>query len=212
MSNVLIDRLTSVFGAPERVDDVVAYVGELKRVTAGFSPDALDQAASALIADGGKSWPAPKAIVQACVEAQEALAIRHGRLQPREKQPWDEASEKGEKWAREFCRSTEIGHRSFTEGWGRSLYLWAKSYAQESYKRNVPPNPSHRPQSFEIENWVRYCRAPDGWLESERATYRREPFSAETNSRLNRRIVDLRAGKPLALPTFKRMPTEDDAA
>jgi hypothetical protein len=212
MSNVLIDRLTSMFGAPERVDDVVAFVRELTRITAGFSRDALDQAASALIADGGKSWPAPKAIVQACVDAQEALAIRLGRPQPKHKYPWNEATEKAERWAREFCKSTEIGQRAFTEGWGKSLYLWASSYAQASYNRDTPPNPSHRPQPSEIEYWIAYCRAPLDWLEAERVTYLREPWSKETNARLNRRIEDLRTGKPFSLPAFKKMPTEEDAA
>lgn len=212
VENILIDRLTNVFGAPERVENVDGFVGELKRITKLFSHDALDQAASALIADGGKSWPAPKAIVQACVDAQEALAIRHGRLQPKKNQPWNEAEEKGETWARDFCKSTEIGQRAFSEGWGKSLYLWAKSYAQESYKRDTPPNPSHRPKPFEIDYWVRYCRSPASWLELERVTYRREPFSAETNARLNRRLSDLRERKPFTLPTLKQMPTEDDAA
>jgi hypothetical protein len=209
MSNILIDRLTNVFGAPERVDNVEGFIGELKRITAGFSPDALDQAASVLIADGGKSWPAPKAIVQACVDAQEALAIRKGRLQPKKKYPWDVAAEKGEDWAREFCESTEIGQRAFAEGWGKSLYLWAKSYAQESYKADRPPDPAHRPQSFEIECWVRYCRSPASWADLERATYLREPFSAVENARLNRKIADLRTGKALDLPGLKPMPTEN---
>ena len=209
MSNVLIDRLTSVFGAPERVDNVEAYVAEIARITAGFSRDALDQAASNLIAGGGKSWPPPKSIVNACVDAQEALAIRQGRPQPKEQQPWDKAAEDGSKWAREFCKATEIGQRAFAEGWGKSLYLWAKNYAQESYKRDGTPNPSHRPKTFEIEYWVRYCRVPADWMELERVTYLGEPFSAETNARLNRKIADLRAGRPFVMPTFKRMP--DDA-
>jgi hypothetical protein len=212
MSNVLVDRLTSVFGAPERVDDVGAYVAELKRITAGFSPAALDHAASALIADGGKSWPSPKTIVQACVDAQETLAIRSGRPQPKEKWPWDEAEQKSEKWAREFCKSNEIGQRAFAEGWGKNLYLWAKSYAQDCYNRDTLPNPMHRPRSFEIEYWVRYCCSPASWLELERVTYLREPFSPETNARLNRKIADIRAGKANFLPTLKQMPTEDDAA
>lgn len=212
MSNVLIDRLTSIFGAPERVDDVAAFVSELKRITAGFSPDALDQAASALIADGGKSWPAPKTIVQACVDAQEAIAIRHGRPKPKGDHPWDEAAENGERWAREFCKSTEIGQRAFAEGWGKSLYLWAKSYAQQSYNRNAPPNPSHRPQSSEIEYWVSYCRAPMDWLETERVTFLRESWSAETNSRLNRKISAARSGMSSWGGTLKQMPLADEEA
>jgi hypothetical protein len=212
MSNVLIDRLTSVFGAPERIDDLAAFVSELKRITAGFSPDALDQAASMLIAHGGNSWPPPKAIVQACVDAQETLAIRHGRPQPKNKYPWDEAAEKGERWAREFCNSTEIGRRAFSEGWGKSLYLWANSYAQHSYNRDTPPNPSQRPQPFEIEYWVRYCRAPASWIESERVTYLRELFSAETNTRLNKKIAAVRAGKTGWGSALKQMPLEDGAA
>jgi hypothetical protein len=212
MGNVLIERLQNVFGPSDRSENPEAFVGELHRITAGFSPAALDQAASALIADGGKSWPAPKAIVQACVDAQEALAIRSGRPQSREQQPWDVAAEKGAKWAKDFCASTEIGDRAFNEGWGKSLYLWANSYAQECYKRDEQPKLSHRPKPFEIEHWVRYCRSPASWLELERVTYRREPFSAETNARLSRKIADFRAGKPLTLPAFKQMPTEDDAA
>lgn len=209
MGNILIERLHNVFGPPERTENPEAFVAELHRITSGFSSDALDQAASALIADGGKSWPAPKTIVQACVDAQEALAIRRGRLQPKEKQPWDEAVEKGERWAREFCKSTEIGQRAFTEGWGKNLYLWAKNYAQESYKRDVPPNPSHRPQPFEIEYWVRYCRSPASWLEMERVTYLREPWSAETNARLDRKLAELKSGKPFKMPGLRQMPVED---
>ena len=142
--NVLVDRLTSVFGAPERVDDPAAFVGEIKRITAGFSDRALDQAASVLITHGGKSWPAPKEIVQACADSQEAIDIRTGEQKPKKKQPWDAATEKGETWAREFCRSTEIGDRAFADGWGKSLYLWAKSYAEDCYNRDMPPRPSQR--------------------------------------------------------------------
>jgi hypothetical protein len=212
VENVLVERLTNIFGAPDRVENVEGFTDEIKRITKLFSPAALDQAASALIADGGKSWPAPKVIVQACVDAQEALSIRHGQPQPKAKYPWHEAEEKGEKWAREFCKATEVGQRAFAEGWGKSLYLWAKSYAQETYKRDQVPNPAQRPKPFEIEYWVRRCRAPASWLELERVTYLRAPFSAETNARLNRKVADLKAGRPFSLPTFKQMPTEDDAA
>lgn len=214
MGNVLIERLLNVFGPPDRTESPEAFVAELHRITSGFSLGALDQAASALIADGGKSWPAPKTIVQACVDAQEVLAIRHGRPKSKSEYPWDEAAEKGERWARDFCKSTEIGQRAFAEGWGKSLYLWAKSYAQQSYNRNTPPNPSHRPQSSEIEYWVSYCRAPAGWLETERVTYLREPWSAETNSRLNRKIAAVRTGRASWGVALKQMPLadEDEAA
>lgn len=210
MGNVLIERLQNVFGTPDRVEKPEAFVAEVHRITAGFSPEALDQAASALIGDGGKSWPAPKAIVQACVDAQEALTIRRGGPAPKDKfQVWlESATANSEKWAREFCKSTEVGERAFNEGWGRNLYLWAKNYAFETYRRDEVPNPSRRPTSSEIEYWVRYCLSPPSWLELERVTYLREPFSAETNARLNRVITV----KPFALPTFKQMPTEDDDA
>lgn len=210
MGNVLIERLQNVFGPPERTENPEAFVAELHRITGGFSPGALDHAASTLIADGGKSWPAPKTVVQACVDAEEALAVRRGQPQAKSKyHQWlDDVVENGEKWAREFCKSTEIGQRAFAEGWGKSLYLWASSYAQQSYKRDTPPNPAQRPQSSDIEYWVRYCRAPASWIESERVTYLREPWSQETNARLNRRVADLRAGRRPSLPTFKAMPTE----
>jgi hypothetical protein len=209
MGNVLIERLHNVFGPPDRTESPEAFVAELHRITAGFSAAGLDLAASALIADGGKSWPSPKAIVHACVDAEEAIAIRVGH-KPKKAQPWDEAAEKAEKWAREFCKSTEIGQRAFAEGWGKSLYLWAKSYAQQSYNRNTPPDLATRPQPFEIEYWVRYCRAPTSWIESERVTYLREPFSAETNSRLNRKIAAVRSGSASWGGALKQMPLADD--
>ena len=109
VENILVERLTNVFGAPERVENVEGFISELKRITAGFSRAAHDQAASALIASGDKYWPTPKDIIQACVDAQEALEIRHGRptTTKYQYQVWrDDLTEKAEKWARNFCMTT----------------------------------------------------------------------------------------------------------
>lgn len=209
MSNVLIDRLTSIFGPPERVDNVEAFVAEMTRITAGFGADALDRAASSLIAGGGKSWPAPKAIVEACADAQEALDGAHAH-RPTTARPWHFHVENAEAWARNFCQVTELGQRAFGEGWGRQVWDWAKSYARECYRHGALPEMGRRPTVDEIEYWVRRCCVPAGWMERERVVLLGERWSPETEARLNRIIAGLRAGKPFTLEaSFKQMPSAD---
>lgn len=207
MSNILIDRLNNIFGPPERVDNIEAFVAELKRITAGFGHEALDRAASALIAGGGKSWPTPKDIVNACAEAQEVIDGANAH-RPKEPRPWHTHDKNADAWAANYCRVTEIGKRAFAEGWGRNVWNWARSHARESYRYGASPDVTRRPTVGEVEYWVRYDRVPPDWLERERVTLLGEPWSRETNARLNRTIADLRAGKPFVLPTLKRMPTE----
>ena len=212
--NVLVSRLTDVFGVPAHLEGekaAAAFAAEIRRITAGFSDAALDRAASALIAGGGKSWPTPKVIVDACAEAQEAIDGANAH-RPKEPRLWHTHDKNADAWATNYCRVTEIGKRAFAEGWGRSVWNWARSHARESYRYGASPDVTCRPTTGEIECWVRYCRVPPTWLERERVTLLNEPWSPETNARLNRTIASLRSGKPFALPTFKQMPAGDDAA
>lgn len=211
MSNVLIDRLIDFFGPPERAGNVEAFIAEMVRATSGFGHEAKDRAASALIAGGSTSWPAPKGIVAACAEAQEAIDAAEA-CRPKKVMPWHEHDKSAEAWATNYCRVTEVGKRAFAEGWGREVWVWAKSHARESYRYGGAPDMVRRPTVDEIEYWVRYCRVPPDWKERERVALLGEPWSPETNARLNRTIAGLRAGKPFALPTLKRMPTEEDVA
>ncbi len=190
MSNPLIDRLRIMFGEPEHAN-VDAYTFEIRKLTDHFGDTALDKAASHLIRNGGKSWPAPKAIVDACVAAREAVAAAEAARPARRdkpKMPWESHDERANQWAVDFCKHTVLGRQAFDEGWGRPLFLYAKSFAREAYRHNAAPD---RAQLSVSDGWLRYYRgsadlsvnrddlvrsgkalrchvAPASWRESER--------------------------------------------
>lgn len=222
--NVLIKRLCSVFGDPLR-DDVGAYLEEIARLTDHFGTTALDAAANALIRAGGRTWPAPKAIVDACVDAQETISARAPQ-KPASKQPWEIDTERARDWARDFCRRTELARRAFAEGWGRSVYLWAQSYAHDRLRVGQSPSMDARPTQAEIDYWFRNCRSLSAamahrgatkvvdFTELERVACLDEPLSPDADTRMADKLRQLRAGKGLAAlgVGLKRMPVEDEEA
>jgi len=215
MSNKMIERLLIVFGAPAR-ENVDGYLKEIAELTDHFGETVLDRAATALVRDGGHSWPAPKAIVQACVDARETLSGK--TITPRAETEWGKDDERATRWARAFCQRTDLGRRAFDEGWGRQVYNWARALAAE-HLRKQPYDAPHRgfpamewrPDAKDIEYWVRYCRAPASMIDFERSVCLGEPLAPEEDARLAAKIAKLRAGGGINFG-LKRMPMEDDAA
>lgn len=142
--NPLLARLLTVFGTPDRTDDVAGFLAEYRDLLKGFGPNTLRVAGNHIIRNGGKFWPTPKSCVEACIDAQEdeagkAAAERGNRPDP--KMPWETAREDGMKWAKDYVRTTDLGRQAQSEGWARQLELYAASYARGAFQLGRTPKP-----------------------------------------------------------------------
>lgn len=117
MSNPLLDRLVVVFGPPQS-DDPAAYLKEVQKLIAKYSPPELDKAAD-LLMRSSKWFPKPSEIAVACADAREMLTPS---------QPFDPAKKKNLDWTKESMEradrliQSELGRKAADEGW--ILGLW----------------------------------------------------------------------------------------
>lgn len=120
MSNVLLTRLSTVFGHPES-EDPAAYIAEMGKLIRGFTTMEQDKAADFLIRNhvptNRKPWPAPNEIVNACVEAREML-----------NPPKEDDKKKIKDWTGDVLKradnliQSDLGRQAADEGWVHSLW------------------------------------------------------------------------------------------
>ena len=122
---------------------------------------------------------------------------------------WERDARLADLWARDYCRTTELGERALNEGWGRQVHQWARSYACECYRHGKVPDTNARPTPAEIDHWFRHCRSPSrtmahpdardarDWTDIDRHVVLGEAFKPEIGIRLAAKIAQL-----------KRMPGE----
>ncbi len=128
MSNPLLDRLVVVFGPPQS-DDPQAYLREVQKLIAKYTPTELDKAADLLVRSS-KWFPKPAEIAVACADAREMLTPS---------QPFDPAKKKNLDWTKEALDradrliQSDLGRRAADEGW--VLALW-------DHYRKTPRQPS----------------------------------------------------------------------
>lgn len=207
--NILVDELLTMLGPPEHTDDVGGYLDRLAKMTEHFGQSVLTRAAAQLVQRAQNNrWPAPNEILGVCADVQDAIADKSSSSTGNE--PWHKDARRAREWAREFCRTTELGMRAFREGWGRKVYEWAQSFAREHYRRGTLPKPNVLPTEEEVNYWVSYCRVPKSWLEIERTACLREPFEPDTDMRLKAKITALREGRLGFADMVKKMPTEQE--
>lgn len=178
--NVMIQRLAIVFGKPDSADPV-KFIAEYTRLCGGFGETTLNQAADALIRNGGRQWPTPKACVDACNDAVEAAAHREAagsHRQPKKLMPWDHDVARSKEWARDFCRATLLGKQAFNECWGRALFDNVQSYARECYRAGRDPGRAvdYRPHQDVLDYCSRYRRDVDGLARMDRHFLLGEPL------------------------------------
>jgi len=120
MSNVLLTRLSVVFGRPDS-DDPAAYIEELARLIRGYTTQEQDKAADFLIRNhvptNRKPWPAPNEIVTACSDARELL-----------NPPKEDDKKKIKDWTGDVLKladsliQSDLGRQAADEGWVHSLW------------------------------------------------------------------------------------------
>lgn len=170
--NPLIDRLSTVLGAPDKTDNIAAFVAEYRRLTDRFPVVVLNRAADNLIRNAGRSWPTPKACVEACVDAQEAINSTEASRAPRNKpkMAWEIDADNARQWTIDFCKQTTLGKQAFDEGWGRPLFYEVMSYARSNISAGRTPDRNTFSVSDEFITYhKRYSRGPVHWYWIDRA-------------------------------------------
>ena len=155
--NPLVARLLSVLGKPDS-GDVPAFLTEYRKIVQGFGPNVLESAGDRLIRDGGRHWPTPRAVLQACTDVQDAMASRENAAsagRPERKMPWDYHREQAQAWARDYVARTELGQQATAEGWNRYLENYAFSLAKNRLGAGKPIPDIHgwRPDHETITYW-----------------------------------------------------------
>lgn len=120
MSNRLIGRISTVFGAPEHSTDPAAFIAELARVTRSYTEAELDKAADALLVTfvptNRKPWPTPAEICAACQDARDLL-------NPPKPVPYRYPDWAPESIAKAYrLIVSDVGRRAGDEGWILSLW------------------------------------------------------------------------------------------
>lgn len=142
IKNRLIERLVLVLGTPEHTTNLTGYFGEIDRMTRAFPANVMERAADRLLAKAGRKWPTPKAMMDALVDAQEAIAATNASRPQTTMYPWDIQAQQAEEWARTFMVVHRLAEQARSEGWARELKSYVKSYARETLRANrTPPQP-----------------------------------------------------------------------
>lgn len=159
IKNRLIDRLIVWMGTPDHTDNVQGYIAELDRMTRAFPPNVMDRAADRLIADTGRKWPTGKAIMDALVDAQEAIAATNASRPKSIAYPWEVQAQQAEEWAARYMAQHPLAEQARSEGWARELKGYVKSYARENLRVNrTPPEPiTYRPPFDQIAYYRSLC-------------------------------------------------------
>lgn len=146
--NRLIDRLTIVLGLPDHVEPT-KYLAEIHKLTAHFPRNVMDRAADRLIVESGRKWPTVKQMMDALVDAQDAIAATNGSASTEKKAeyPWEVHAEQARAWAEDYMRVSILADEARHNGWADKLRAYARSYARETLRTgNTPMEPrAYRP-------------------------------------------------------------------
>lgn len=156
ITNPLIKRLAIVFSDPESPDPE-AFLEEYQSLVSKFSPAVLSRAGDALIRAGGRKWPTPSALVDACSNAEEALmATNSARLgQKRPEWPWEVHAIQAREWTDRWMLVHPLADQARREGWASNLKVYVNSFARERLRVNqTPPDPiKYRPPHDVISDY-----------------------------------------------------------
>lgn len=171
--NPLVSRLMTVLGAPERTENVAGFLAEYGKLTDRFPVSVQNRATDHLLRNCGRQWPTPKACVEACVDAQEAISSAEAAKSPRRdrpKQPWEVDADNARQWAVDFCKHTTLGKQAFDEGWGKPLFYEAMSYARSHFSSGRTPDRSAFTVTHDFITYhKKYSRGPEHWYWIDRA-------------------------------------------
>lgn len=146
--NRLIERLINVIGVPDHAEPS-AYFAEIQKLTGHFPRNVMDRAADRLIVDSGRKWPTVKAMMDALVDAQDAIAATNGAASTEKKgeYPWEIHAEQARAWADDYMRVSTLADEARQNGWADKLKAYARSYARETLRTgNTPMEPrAYRP-------------------------------------------------------------------
>ena len=160
ITNPLIKRLAIVFSDPESPDPE-AFLEEYQRLVSKFPAAALSRAGDTLIRAGGRNWPTPKQIVDACSDAEEALmATNSAKMgQKRPEWPWEVHAEQAREWAERWMQVHPLADQARREGWAREIKSYVTSFARENLRVNrAPPDPSsYRPPYDQVAYYRSLC-------------------------------------------------------
>lgn len=128
MSNILIQRLAIVFGAPTHSEDPAAYIQELTKLLKAYTHPELDKAADMLIREfrptTKKPWPTPS---QICVAAADARDLLYPAPKAEKAHPaWQpKAVEKADKLIQ-----GQMGQEAGDNGWVLSLHDFCRNHGR----------------------------------------------------------------------------------
>lgn len=159
VKNRLIERLVLVLGTPDHTTNLTGYFGEIDRMTKPFPANVMDRAADRLLADAGRKWPTPKAMIEALVDAQEAIAATNASRPKPVAYPWEVQAEQAQEWAERWMTVHPLAEQAQREGWARELKSYVKSFARENLRMNrAPPEPiTYRPPHDQIAYYRSLC-------------------------------------------------------
>ena len=148
MSNVLIERVTTLLGKPP-VDNPAGFIAEYELVTKPYPANVLQRAADIVCRDLGRQWPTVKQVSTACAEALEAISASNsgGKRASTARYPWELQAEQAAAWAKDWMAVHPLADQARREGWHREAENYVKSFARETLRVNqTPPLPiSYRP-------------------------------------------------------------------
>lgn len=145
--NEIIERLLLVCGTPDHTPNVNGYFAEIDRLTKNFPANVLRRAGDRLVADAGRKWPTCKAILDAILDAQDAIAATNAipkSSQP--KYPWEVQKDQAMQWAAEWMNINPMGDQARREGWAREAKHYAGSFAWNTLRanRDLPPHRAYQ--------------------------------------------------------------------
>ena len=159
IKNRIIARMITWMGMPDHTDDPKGYLAELYRMTKPFPPNVMDRAADRIIAETGRKWPTGKAIMDALVDAQDAIAATNATKPKTMEYPWEVQAQQAEEWAARYMVQHPLADQARREGWARELKSYVKSFARENLRVNrTPPEPiTYRPPHDQIAYYRSGC-------------------------------------------------------
>lgn len=159
IKNRIIARLITWMGMPDHTDDPKGYLAELHRMTRAFPPNVMDRAADRIIAETGRKWPTGKAIMDALVDAQEAIAATNASKPKAMAYPWEVQAQQAAEWADRYMAQHPLADQARKEGWARELKGYVKSYARECLRLNrMPAEPmAYRPPFDQVAYYRSLC-------------------------------------------------------
>lgn len=156
ITNPLIQRLAVLFSEPDSPDPA-KFLAEYQRLVAPFPANVLQRAGDILVRGGGRQWPTPKQLIDACVDASDAVSAAGARQAPKGLTPWELQAQQSVEWADRYMAINPLADQARREGWHRELKSYAKSYARETMRGgNQPVDPTrYRPPGDQVAYYRR---------------------------------------------------------